>query len=176
MGKWSAWWPLLRTMVYLCGLNFALRSGQEHHDLQVSQIDNVVPTDEPPYLVYTENISKNNGGCLAQRKIEPKQVVHHSNTRNSDRCFVRLLKLYLQHCPPPAERKNSAFYLTPVRNPKSAVWYTNTPVGQNTLSQTVKQLCKEAGIQGFNILSYSLRDCFQVKIWFVGCCLCELVI
>ena len=55
---------LLHTMVYLCGLNFALRSGQEHRDLQLSQIELVEHTDQPPYLVYTENISKNNRGGL----------------------------------------------------------------------------------------------------------------
>ena len=105
---------LLHTMVYLCGLNFALRSGQEHRDLQLSQIELVEHTDQPPYLVYTENISKNNRGGLEQRKMEAKQVVHHSNTTNPDRCFVTLFKKYVDHCPPPSQRKTSAFYLTPI--------------------------------------------------------------
>ncbi len=147
---------LLHTMVYLCGLNFALRSGQEHRDLQYSQIEVVVPQEGPTYLIYTENVSKNNSGGLAQRKFEPKQVVHHSNTDNPDRCFIRLLQLYLEHCPTLGERKSSAFYLTPIRNPKSNIWYSTTPVGHNTLNQTVKLLCKEAGIPGYKT-NHSLR-------------------
>ena len=42
--------------------------------------------------VVPENASKNNTGGLAQRKVQPKQVVHHSNTSNPERCFVQLFK------------------------------------------------------------------------------------
>ena len=68
---------LLDTMVFLCGMYFALRSGQEHRSLQCSQIELFEP---PPYLVYNENYSKNN---TAQRKIKPKTVTHHANTNPS---------------------------------------------------------------------------------------------
>ena len=46
---------------------FALRSGQEHRNLQFSQIELVEPqdSDSTPYLVYYENISKNNTGGIA---------------------------------------------------------------------------------------------------------------
>ena len=71
--------------------NFALRSGQEHRDLQLSQIELVEHTNQLPYLVCTENISKNNRGGLEQRKIDAKQVVHHSNTTNPDRCFKKYM-------------------------------------------------------------------------------------
>ena len=50
---------LLDTLVYLCGLCFALRSGQEHRNLQFTQFKLVEPTDSPSYLMYTENVSKN---------------------------------------------------------------------------------------------------------------------
>ncbi len=72
----------LYTMVYLCGLSFALRSGQEHCDLQFSQIEIVEASQQPVYLIYTENISKTNRGGLAQEKPETKQVVHHTNTKS----------------------------------------------------------------------------------------------
>ena len=133
-------------MVYLCGLNLTLRSSLKHRDLQLSQIELVEHTDQPPYLVYMKNISKNNHGGLEQSKIEAQQVVFHSNKTNPDRCFIRLFKEYAEHCPQPSQWKTLAFYLTPIRNPRTSVWYTYTPVGHNTLNQTVKQLCKEAGI------------------------------
>ena len=97
-------------------------------------------TDQSPYLVCTENISKNNRGGLEQRKIDAKQVVHHSNTTNPDRCFVALFKNYVEHCPPPSQWKILAFYLTPIQIPRTSVWYTTTPVGHNALNQTVKPL------------------------------------
>ena len=146
---------LLDTMVFLCGMYFALRSGQEHRDLQFSQIELIEPSgNSPPYLVYTENISKNNTGGMAQRKLQPKQVMRHSNTSNQSRCFVHLFKEYVQHCP--KERKTTCFYLTALKKPKGDVWYSDTPVGHNTLSKTVKRLCASAGISGFKT-THSLR-------------------
>ena len=86
--------------------------------------------------------------------MEPKQVVHHSNTSNPSRCFVQLFKKYCQHCP--TKRKTTAFYLTPLKKPKGNIWYAQAAVGHNTLSQTVKRLCKAAGISGFKT-NHSLR-------------------
>ena len=73
---------LLDTMVFYCGLYFALRSGQEHRHLQLSQIEPIEPEGESPYLAYTENFSKNNCGGLAQRRVEAKTVAHHANQDN----------------------------------------------------------------------------------------------
>ena len=120
-------------MVFLCGMYFALRSGQEHRDLQFNQIELIEPPDNsPPYLVYTENISKNNTAGMAQRKLQQKQVMHHFNSSNPSRCFVQLFKKYVQHCP--KERKSNCFYLTALKKPRGDVWYSDTPVGHNTLS------------------------------------------
>ena len=63
---------LLDTMIFMCGMYFALRSGKEHRDLQVNQSELIKPTDATPYLVYTENISKNNERGIAQRKLDSK--------------------------------------------------------------------------------------------------------
>ncbi len=156
---------LLDTMVFMCGMYFALRSGQEHRDLQLSQIELVQPSSGSPHLVYTENTSKNNKGGMAQRKLEAKQVIHHANLNNPSRCFVSLFQLYCQHCPP--DRKNDAFYLTPLRNPKGPVWYSSVPVGHNTLGQTVKSLCKAAGIDGFKT-NHSLRVTTATRLFECG--------
>ena len=147
---------LLDTMIFLCGLDLSLRSGKEHRDLAWDQIELVEPPDAPPFLLYTENVSKNNSGGLAQRMITPKQVKHHANSSNPSRCFIELYKQYCDHCLPLSQWKTSAFYLTPIKKTKSTTWYSITAVGHNTLSQTVKRLCQEAGIQGFKT-NYSLR-------------------
>ena len=110
---------LLDTMLFLCGMYFALRSGQEHRNLVMSQIKIVEPTNgSPSYIAYTENVSKNHSDGLAQRKVEPKQVIHHQNLENPSRCLVRLMKLYLSHCPNP---RPQTFYLAPLTKPKSDV-------------------------------------------------------
>ena len=46
---------LLDTMLFLCGMYFALRSGQEHRNLVMSQIKIVEPTNGlASYIAYTE--------------------------------------------------------------------------------------------------------------------------
>ena len=47
------------------------------------------------------------------------------------------------------EKKNSAFYLTPLKKPKGDIWFGTTPIGHNTLSKTLKGLCDATGIGGF---------------------------
>ena len=156
---------LLDTLVYLCGLYFALRSGQEHRNLQFTQFKLVEQTDSPSCLVYTENASKNNKGGIAQRKVAPKEVTHYANTDMSQRCLVRLFKEYCRHCPP--DCKPTAFYLTPLRKPKSTIWFSSTPVGHNTLNNTVKRLCKAAGIEGFKT-NHSLRVSAATRLFRSG--------
>ena len=76
----------------MCGMYFALRSGKEHRDLQFNQIELIEPTDATPYLIYMENISKNNKGGIAQRKLDSKVVRHHASIKNPSRCFVQHLQ------------------------------------------------------------------------------------
>ena len=84
---------LLDTMVFCCGLYFALRSGKEHRQLRHNpcQIELVEHPRERAFLRYTEDISKNHQGGLKGRKIQPK-VVMHGEFRKQQRCFVRLFK------------------------------------------------------------------------------------
>ena len=72
---------LLDTMVYYCGLYFALRTGKEHRQLRNSpcQIEVVERSGEKAYLWYTEDVSKNHQGGLNGRKVKPKVVLHHAN-------------------------------------------------------------------------------------------------
>ena len=124
---------LLKTMMFMNGLYFALRSGSEH---QVRYKPSLFALfEKPAYLLYTEDISKNHPGGSKGRKQKPKVVVHHANTSDPSRCFVRLYKLYNKLCPP--DRPDSSFYLSPLKR------YTETsrsPVGHNTL-KTFKVTC-----------------------------------
>ena len=67
---------LLNTIIYMNGLYFALRSGDEHRNLRHNpcQIQVVERQGERPYLLYTEDISKNRPGGLKGRKHKPKMI------------------------------------------------------------------------------------------------------
>lgn len=87
---------LLDTMLYLSGIHFALRSGEEHRSLQLSQIELISHPDGSAHLIYTENFSKN---IQLHRKVKPKQVTCYANEENPRRCLVTLFQSYLGHRP-----------------------------------------------------------------------------
>ena len=88
---------LLGTMIFMCGVYFALRSGQEHRDLRFSQIK-LKEIDGKKCLIYTENTSKNNAGGLKHRKVTPKTVTHYENKHDTSKCFIQYYQIYIKHC------------------------------------------------------------------------------
>ena len=76
----------------LCGVHFALRNGEEHCSLQLSQFELVCPKDGRAHLNYTENYSKNNQEGLLHRKVKPEAVTHYANKSNPNWCLVHFFK------------------------------------------------------------------------------------
>ena len=118
---------LIDTMVYCMDLYFALRSGEEHRRLHYrpSQIELVTTPNGKEFLIYKEDISKNNQAGLKQRKLAPKEVVQYANDDNPTCCPVRLYKLYISRCP--CDRSDNAFYLAPLNRPKGNCWLKKHP-------------------------------------------------
>ena len=158
---------LLNTMTYMNGLYFALRSGDEHRQLRHNpcQIQLIECPGERPYLKYTEDISKNHQGGLKGRNHKPKVVNQFGNPENPERCFVELFRLYRYHCP--VKRRDDAFYLTPLRDPKGHCWYSNAPLGHNKLRNAVANMCKQAGIEGY-FTNHSLRTTAATRFYHTG--------
>ena len=120
---------------------------------------------EKAYLTYVEDISKNRPGGLRGRNTKAKEVIHHANTHNPQRCFVRLFKLYQQLVP--ENRPDHAFYVQPLKKPTSDCWFSNKPLGHQTLAGTVARLCKQAGITGFKT-NHSLRATAATQLYQSG--------
>ena len=155
---------LLDTMLFLCGIHFALRSGQEHCNLRLSQFEVQNSEEGSDCLIYTENTSKNNQGGLAHRKIKQKMVTCYANEDNPQRCLVRLFQVFVGHRPAECD---DAFYLTPLKKPKGELWYSKMPVGHNTLSKTIGRLCTAANISGFKT-NHSLRVTTATRLFNSG--------
>ena len=66
------------TVFFYIGSFFALRGGEEHRKLRYEpcQIKVFELPSGPSYLVYTEELSKNNQGGLKHRDRQPKKVTH----------------------------------------------------------------------------------------------------
>ena len=104
---------LLKSIVFLVGKNFALRSDKEHRSLKFSHLT-VEPAcgNEPEKLVYVSFGEKNNLGGLKHRAVERKRIEHYANGDCPTRCLVRLYKKYVETYCPVAIAKD-VFYLSP---------------------------------------------------------------
>ena len=148
---------LIKTLFYLIGVHFALRGGQEHHQLRAgadSQFSIRTDLDSgAQYLQYDP------GTDIKGSKAEPPARVYKAS--NPARCVVELYKKYLSLCPSP---RPPQFYLKELKNPTPRCWYAKVPKGRHTLVGVVKSLCDEAGLQG-NYSNRSLRATAVARLY-----------
>ena len=159
-GLLGVWNPhvLLNTVVFCIGKGCALRAGQEHRLLRSqpfdSQLHFLYDESGTMFIRYSEDIGlKMNKGGLKHRKVMPKTVDVYP-IENSERCPEAIISKYLQLLP--KERKSTSFYLQPKKKFSENVWFLDRPVGVNKLRKTIKELCKQGGIDGF-FTNHSLR-------------------
>lgn len=120
---------LRNTVMFLIGLSFALRGGDEQHQLHALGFNPQITVKRNEsgvkYLEYVEDMSsKANQGGLKHRQCKPKVVRAYGNS-NSDHDLVHLYKKYCGLLP--SRTVCSALYKYPLcvsrRSPK--VWYTD---------------------------------------------------
>lgn len=151
---------LLRTVLYLLGINLALRAGQEHHALRSigrdSQLSFGVRNGQRIMIYKEDPGTKTNQGGLRHKKT-PGKVVTIYPAENCTHCPVAALLKYHARLPP--QRKCEALYLRPKSDAKCTdnVWYCDIPMGINKLQSAVKDMCREAGFTG-NFSNHSLRS------------------
>ena len=102
---------LFNAIFLLNGKIFALRGGQEHYNLKISQL---IKESHPCRYIYYENGSKNLTGGLKDVKIDAKVVPIYQNLQAGNRCHVFLLDRCLSLLPPEAF-KEDVFYHRPLQ-------------------------------------------------------------
>ena len=85
---------LCHTLVWVFGMQFALRAGQEHRNLRFSNSQLCLQHDESghEFLQYMEDVSKTNNGGLCHLRVKRKVVRAYKNSTNVWRCPVELYK------------------------------------------------------------------------------------
>ena len=139
---------LRNTLVGVLGLNFALRAGQEHHNLRKknSQLSITVAGDGKQRLEY-KDVSKTNSGGLAHAHLKRKTVRAYESNDEPKRCPVRLYKEYMAHVP--EDVPANSFYLRPLKEPKGNIWCYKIAAGRETLGNVVAQVMKSASFEGY---------------------------
>ena len=156
---------LLRTVVYMIGLHCALRGGVEHNNLQRPGCDSQfsIGFDEMgrERIVYKEDpLQKTNQGGLTSRKSNKTVYVYAASRR--DRCPIYHFKKYLGLMPQSKSCKK--LYLRCKKTPLPSTWFCDQPFGVNKLKSVVKEICKEAGLEG-NFTNHSLRATCASKMY-----------
>ena len=159
-------------VLFLLGINLALRVVEEHYQLRrscngkVSQLVFQLNKAGEQCLVYYENMcTKTNNGGLRDMKKERKIVWIFPNKTNVNRCTVRLVDKYLGLCPPVTSKVN--FYLRSLDKPNPGQWYANQVLGQNKVQEVVKNLLKNAQLDGF-FTNHSLRRAGTTRLFQAG--------
>ena len=92
---------LCDTLVWVLGVQFPLRAGQEQRNLRLRNSQLSLQCDElkREFLQYTEDIRKKNDGGLSHLRIKRKVYRAYKNLTNVERCPVELYNKYLSHVP-----------------------------------------------------------------------------
>lgn len=156
---------MFHTLVYLIGINFALRGGDEHRNLRVgptSQLSLETSADGIRFLRYTEDVSKANKGGLKHRRVQKKRVDAFQNKTHPERCLISLYEEYLHLRP---QNAPDALYLRPLIKPGTdSPWFSLQVVGRQTLSRVVPDICKEGGLPGYRT-NHSLRATSATRLY-----------
>ena len=162
---------LRNTVLYMLGVNCALRAGDEHYGLRRPGVDcNSQLTFEEnsmnvKCLVYREDrVTKTNRGGLRDMKKERK-IVWIKPNKEVKRCPVRLVGKYLSLVPKKGSKPN--FYLHSMKRPTPTCWYNTCPLGINKVRSAVSQMLKDAGLDGF-FTNHSLRRTAATRLFRAG--------
>jgi hypothetical protein len=120
-----------------------MRGVKEQYDCQIEDF-----TITEQYIEYQERQTKNRqgdegSGRKRARKYNNKIWRTDGGERDPYRAFVE----YVDHRPK-GDKVSSNFYLSPVDNPKSKVWFKMTPIGKNTLAKQMKIIASIASLDG----------------------------
>ena len=152
---------LRSTILFLLGINLALRAVDEHYQLRrympgkPSQLSLECNSKGVKCVVYREDTcTKTNDGGLGQMRKERKIVWIYPSS-NVNRCPVRLIEKYLSLCPKRYSKKPN-FYLQSLVRHTPKQWYGREVMGTNRIKEVVKLLLNDAKIDGY-FTNHSLR-------------------
>ena len=163
---------LRSTLLFLLGINLALRAVDEHYQLrrampdQPSQLAVECNSQGIKCVVYREDtcMKTNDGGLLQMRK--ERKIVWIYPSKNINRCPVRLFEKYLSLCPK-GYTKKANFYLQSLKCPTPKQWYGREVVGSNKVKEVMKDLLSNAKIDRY-FTNHSLRRSGGTRLFQAG--------
>ena len=102
------------------------------------------------FLLFTERITKTRQGTSSEKREAPPRA--YENAKNPSRCPVKLYDFFKDCRPTPMQEADTPFFLAinhkavDPSNPKA--WFKNAHLGKNKLGNLMKDMAKEAGLEG----------------------------
>ena len=129
---------------------------------------NIIQIEGKDALIYREYYSKIRQGGIADRTPKDPNICYAFCSGYHPRCFVELFQKYL-FWGPCGNYHWPKFYVQtdPKWLPGSELWYTNHPVGKNTLTEYLQDMMSQAGIEG-NFQNHSLRKACAIRLFHKG--------
>ena len=110
--------------------------------------------DGTEVLHFQEDLSKTNKGGLRDHHIRPKSLnVYPANEEM--KCLVYLFKKFTKLRP--TNDTSGAFFLRDHLKYSEKVWFLNSPIGHNTLANTIRNLMESAGEDSAQYSNHSGR-------------------
>ena len=165
---------LVNMLMYLLGIHFALRGGDEHKALKVgffAQIKVMYDQElDVKYLQYQPMQLKNNQGGIKDMRHKPKVVKAYENLADPKRCVVHIFEKYMGLCPSIAQHGKIDFYPRPLShvpdNPKQP-WFSCQPMGINAIQSVLAGICARAGLTG-KCINHALKVIAAMRMYEKG--------
>ena len=150
----TLWWQLTQ--------HFGLQGRQEHHSMRVEDFFFRKDETGASYIVYTERITKTRQDGLHQKSRLQLPKMFETQT---ERCPVKLFQMYLSKRPVWME-KSGPFYLQPIVNPLTNIWYKKAPMGINSINSMMKDLISNSPLQNSekHLANHSARKTLVKKL------------
>ncbi|KAJ8307669.1 hypothetical protein KUTeg_014779 [Tegillarca granosa] len=158
------------------GVLFGLQSRQDHVNLRWGDIKLKQTSDGKEYLEFFERQTKHvlvgRGGIpgqLHQKLLQYQgmttvQLVCLNSKNNTDHQICSQIHREQHNCDFYCVQQSSKFYLRPLDNPKSQIWYSHQPLGKDKLGQKMKDLANKGNLQGRKV-NHSARKTFASTLF-----------
>ena len=145
------------TVFFMLSKGMGFRGREQHRKLRFGDLRRGQNSQGIKYIEFLERDSKTMDGS---GKNDFRSTVPRIYSDGTDRDPISIFDKYIEHRPQESCTEESPLYLTPIPAKRlradEIVWYYNTPMGQNTLGQLMKNACAAAGIEGKKT-NHSLR-------------------
>jgi len=112
-------------------------------------------------FIFAEKSTKTRSGAKSgdQRKVLPKAF----EVADDQNCPVKIYKAYRDHRPEGRLTPDARFYLRPLDNPKTDIWYSKQCLGKNKLGCIMKNMAEKVQLESRKV-NHSSRKTFATTL------------